>query len=65
MKEKHYSSRSLQKNWDKFGVFRLFIRIFEINLQDTSTRGEKYLSELNISRSFIRIFVRNLQIYET
>ena len=46
-------------------IFTQVLRIFEIILQDTSTRGEKYLSELNISRSFITIFVRNLQIYET
>ena len=40
---------------------RSLIRIFEINLQDTFARYEKYSSKLDISRSFIRIFEINLQ----
>ena len=35
---------------------RSLIRIFEINLQDTFARYEKYSSKLDISRSLIRIF---------
>lgn len=38
-------------------LFARFFAIFEINLQDTCPRLEKYLSKLNISRPFIRIFV--------
>ena len=40
----------------KLDISRSFIRIFEINLQDTCTRMDKYSSKLDISRSFIRIF---------
>ena len=42
-------------------VFRSLIRIFEINLQDTTACCEKKSSELDISRSLIRIFEINLQ----
>ena len=45
----------------KLDISRSFIRIFEINLQDTFTRFEKYSIKLDISRSFIRIFEINLQ----
>jgi hypothetical protein len=33
------------------------LRIFEINLQDTCARFEKYSSKLDISHSLIRIFI--------
>ena len=37
-------------------ISRSFIHTFEINLEDTFTRCEKYSSKLDIYRSFIRIF---------
>ena len=37
-------------------LFMVIIIIFEVNLQDTFTRCEKYRSKLHISRSFIIIF---------
>ena len=40
----------------KLDISRSFIAIFEINLEDTFTRCEKYSSKLDISRSFITIF---------
>ena len=40
----------------KLDISRSFIAIFEINLEDTFTRCEKYSSKLDISRSFLRIF---------
>ena len=38
-----------------FGIIESFI-IFELNLEDTFTRCEKYSGKLDISRSFICIF---------
>ena len=43
-------------------IFTQVLAIFEINLQDTCARCEKYSSKLDISRSLIRIFVGNLSI---
>ena len=40
----------------KLDISRSFIAIFEINLEDTFTRCEKYSSKLDISRLFITIF---------
>ena len=37
------------------------ISIFEINLEDTFARREKYSSKLDISRSLMRIFETNLE----
>jgi hypothetical protein len=45
-----------EKYSSKLGISRSFIRIFEINPEDTFTRCEKFSSKLDISRSFIRIF---------
>ena len=42
----------------KFDIFRSFIRTFEMNLQGTCTRSDKYSSKLDIFRSFIRTFVQ-------
>ncbi len=36
--------------------------IFEVNLEDSYTRCEKYSIVLNISRSFIRIFAKRIEI---
>ena len=33
-------------------------RIFEKNLEDTFTRGDKYSNKFDISRPFIRIFAQ-------
>ena len=51
-----HSLRNIKVNF----IFRSFIRIFEINLQDTCARCEKYSSKLDISRSLIRIFINKL-----
>ena len=45
-----------EKYSSKLDISRSFLRIFEINLEDTFTRCEKYSSKLDISRSFLRIF---------
>ena len=37
------------------------MRIFDVNLEYTSARGDKYSSKLDISRSLIRIFDVNLE----
>ena len=34
--------------------------IFEVSLEDTFARSEKYLSKLNISRSLMRIFAHKI-----
>ena len=44
---------------DKF--YSNFFYTFEVKLEDTSTRYEKYPSKLDISRSFIRIFELKLE----
>ena len=46
-----------------FACFSCLCTNFEVNLEDTCTRCEKYSSKLDISRSFIYIFEVTSKIF--
>ena len=52
----HLLVDSAKKNKQAYFFLRSPFTIFELKLQDTSSRCEKYSSKLDISRSLIRIF---------
>ena len=52
-----YSHTNSKKKKKSTSLVYFKSTIFEINLQDTCARGDKYSSKLDIFRSLIRIFV--------